>query len=92
MWKGRGWSPAGCLKAGRDEAMKKDFTGWTKIGGCDVYVENGLAKRAVRKESNGGKVRAGIYKRDGAKTWNGCGDVKINTLRSGVSRGTYIIQ
>lgn len=67
--------------------MKKTVKdGWHKVYGYDVYVEDGMVKRAI---SNG--VTAYPYRASRYGGWDIDTHMSLDALRAGISRGTMVI-
>ena len=64
--------------------MTKD--GWHKVYGYDVYVEDGMVKRAI---TNG--VTAYPYRSSKNGGWDLDTYMSLDALRAGLSRGTIVI-
>lgn len=65
----------------RNEVILKD--GWHKVGGCDVYVEDGYCVRGYGRY---------IYKACKTGGWDRVDAVKPDTLRQGFKKGTYTLK
>lgn len=71
--------------------MKMVKDGWHEIRDCEVYVEDGYVIRAIKSDPYGGLLPAAPYKRTGHGWVNMCRKVTLDTLRSGIRRGSYRI-
>lgn len=64
--------------------------GWHFIARHRLYVEDGRVMRAMKLDSSGSWVPAGIYKRHPSGGWaNVNGEYTVETVRHGIKSGRY---
>jgi hypothetical protein len=66
---------------------------WQVVAGCGVCTdEQGRVIRCTKPDQNGSLVPAAPYKYSKVwRNWSNATGVKLTTLKSGISRGTYKI-
>lgn len=65
--------------------------GWHSIAGRDLYVRDGMVIRAMKLDTNGSLVPAGIYERDGNVWTNVGGLYSVDIVRRGIRKGRFMI-
>ncbi len=67
--------------------------GWHSVKDCMIYVENGMAIRAMKKGRDGIQmIPADIFYYDVRYgTWMPVRTVRFATVRNGIYRGTYMV-
>lgn len=77
-----------------DKRGPKMQTGWKQVQDARVYVDEcGRVQKAVKLDINGSSIPAMPYRWSKPYgCWINARGVKIATLRSGISRGTYAIK
>lgn len=68
--------------------QKKD--GWITVGDYDVYVEDGIVKRAMMKYADN-YTTLYPYRKSRSGGWDREDNLTVSALRSGMRRGSIIL-
>lgn len=81
------------MASGKEKGQDMKYS-WQRVQDARVYVDDqGRVQKAVRLDSNGSTIPAMPYRWSKAyQCWVKAKGVRIATLRSGMSRGTYAIK